>query len=71
MIIWRYMEPDIPTRGSRMSHCSLSDSGVCLMHMLSILDMALDLQSAVRHWIHVVRVRDAKLSVTAQFSNQK
>ena len=29
MIIWRYMEPDDPTRGGRMSHRSLFDSG-CL-----------------------------------------
>lgn len=51
------LEPDIPTRGGRMLHCSLLDSGVCVMHMFSSLDMALDIQSAARHWIHVVHVR--------------
>lgn len=54
-----------------MSHCSLLDSGVCVMHMFSILDMALDIQSSARHWIHVVNVRGQKLSGTAQFSDQR
>ena len=75
MILWRYMEPDIPTRGGRMSHRSLLDSGICVMHMFDILDIALDIQSAVRRWIHVVHVRACvrgqKLSGTAQFSNQR
>jgi hypothetical protein len=53
-----------------MSHCSLLDSGVCVMHMFSILDIALDIQSAVRHWIHVVHVRGQKSSGTAYFGNQ-
>ncbi len=60
------MEPDIPTRGGRMSHCSLLDFWACVMRMFSILDIALDLQSAAWHWIHVVHVRVQKLSSTAQ-----
>jgi hypothetical protein len=54
-----------------MLHCSLLDSGVCVMHMFSSLDMALDIQSAARHWIHVVHVRGQKLRGTAQSSNQR
>ena len=58
---------------TRRSHVALFaawllGSGVCVMRMFSILEMALDLQSAV---IHVVLVRGQKLSGTAQFSNQR
>lgn len=53
-----------------MSHCSLLDFSVCVMHMFSILDMALYLQSVAGHRIHVVRVRGQKMSGTAQFSDQ-
>lgn len=42
------LEPVIPTRGSRMLHCSRH--GACVMRMFSELDMALELDRRSTAW---------------------